>query len=148
MARVPIEASSGRTVHIGGRELVFFGGSSYLALSHHPRVLEALAAGAEQYGLSAGASRETTGNSVEHDLLELELARATGAEAALLCPEGFTANVALAQALAPDHALAVIDEAAHPSLFDAARAAGMEVETFEHRSARHAGNMMRRGAAR
>jgi 7-keto-8-aminopelargonate synthetase-like enzyme len=138
MARLPIEASSARTVRIAGRELVFFGGSSYLALAHDPRVLAALESGARECGLSSGASRETSGNTLEHEALEARVAKSTGFEAALLCPEGFAANVALAQALAIDRAAAVIDAGAHPSLFDAARAAGMSVATFAHRDARDA----------
>ena len=132
MARLPIQSSRGSTVVIDGRELDYFGGCGYLGLAQHPRVVEALVAGAARHGLSSGAARETTGNALVHDELELDLARHLGCEAAVLLPEGATANLAAAQALAPEHGLALVDERSHPSLFDAAQAAKLELRTFAH----------------
>jgi len=133
MARLPIESSQGTTVVLDGRELDYFGGCGYLGLAHHPRVVEALERGARRHGVSAGASRETTGNSRVHEALESDLARVLGCEAAILLPEGYTANFAAVQSLAEDHALALIDECSHPSLFDAARNAGLELVRVPHR---------------
>lgn len=132
MARLPIESSQSCKVVLDGRELDYFGGCGYLALAHHPRVVEALRAGALAHGISAGASRETTGNTRVHELLEADLARVFGCEAALLLPEGYTANLAAAQGLANDHAVALIDERSHPSLFDAAAMARLETQRIPH----------------
>lgn len=132
MARLAIEASTATRIALKGRELVYFGGCGYLGLAHHPRVLAALADGAQRFGLSAGASRETTGNCVVFDELERELAQRFHAPAALLTPEGYTANFVAAQVLAREHTIALIDERAHASVFDAARAAGMRVEVWPH----------------
>jgi 8-amino-7-oxononanoate synthase len=136
MPRLAIAKSSATTVEIDGRELLYFGGCGYLGLAHHRDVTRALGDALARHGVSSGASRETTGNSCEHDELERELARWLGAEAALLAPEGYIANIALAQGLAPQFRVALIDEHGHPSLFDGAAAAGMRVVKFAHSDAR------------
>lgn len=132
MARLAISRSTATTVEIDGRELLYFGGCGYLGLAHHPQVVRALADGLARYGVSSGASRETTGNTLEHDALESELAQWLGCEAVLLTPEGATANLSLAQGLVGMTKVACIDELAHPSLFDAAAAAGFSVHAYAH----------------
>ncbi len=128
--RVAIESSCGRTISIAGREFLFFGGCSYLALSHDPRVVAALTAAARRHGVSSGAARETTGNVVEHEALEGELAQALELEDALLLPEGATANLALGEALAGEFSLAFVDHEAHPSVFMAARLGSPRVQSY------------------
>ncbi len=128
--RVAIASSTGRTISIAGRELLFFGGCSYLALSHDPRVLGALNAAAARHGISSGASRETTGNVVEHEALERELAQALELEDALLLPEGATANLALGEALEGEFPLALVDSESHPTVLMAARLGSPRVERF------------------
>lgn len=132
MTRLAIAHSSATTVEIGGRELLYFGGCDYLGLAHDPRVVEALRGAALRFGVSAGASRETTGSASAHEALEADLARWLGFEAAVLLPDGYTANLAAAQALAQDGGVALIDQHAHPSLFDAAAAARLRVLPFAH----------------
>lgn len=132
-----IEQTIATAVWIDGVELVCFAGCNYLGLAHEPRVLSAASGAAARYGLSTSASRETSGNTPEHEGLEAEAAafvsrgRATG----LLLPDGYTANLAAAQGLAEDHTFAVVDERAHKSLGDAARLAGLGVVTYPHADA-------------
>jgi 8-amino-7-oxononanoate synthase len=131
-ARLPVEASSARTVTLHGREYLFFGGCGYLALGHEPRVLAALSAGAARYGTSSGAARETTGNVVEHEALEREIAAALGLEDALITPEGAGANLALCEALATEPIRCWVDADAHPTLRSAARFADPALREFQH----------------
>lgn len=132
MPRLAIQASSATRVVLDERELLYFGGCGYLGLAHHPRVVAALAEGAQRFGASAGASRETTGNCVAYDQLEHELARRIGVPEVVLTPEGYTANFVAAQALASERRVALIDSHSHPSLVDAAYAARLEVHTWAH----------------
>ena len=128
-SRLGVQASTSRTITLGGRELLFFGGCGYLALAHHPRVVAALVSGAERHGVSSGASRETTGNVDEHEALEREIAAALELESALLAPEGACANLALAESLTASRPgategafpLALVDREAHPTVLHAAR---------------------------
>ena len=128
----PLEGATATEAKLGDRVLTTFGGCNYLGLAQHPQVIEAAVRGAARYGLSTSASRRTTGNTAEHDALERELAAFTGHEAGLLLLDGFTANIAAMQTLAPSIRGVVIDERAHRSLFDASKAAGLTVQTFRH----------------
>ncbi len=118
-----------------GRELLFFGGCNYAGLGQHRDVLNAVSTHLPAFGLSAGASRTTTGNTSLHLSLENALAEFLQVEAAALLPDGYTANIAAVQALAAEgFCEALLDARAHPSLRDAARAAGLELRRFPHRT--------------
>ncbi|MBX3410994.1 MAG: aminotransferase class I/II-fold pyridoxal phosphate-dependent enzyme [Phycisphaeraceae bacterium] len=132
MSRLNVEHASATHLTADGRELLAFAGCNYLGLSQHPAVVQAAQQGLARYGISTTASRETTGNTIEHDLLELELAMLTRREAAILLAEGYTANFAACQALSRTHGVAILDARAHRSLRNAATAAGMQVFEYEH----------------
>lgn len=134
MPRLHVTSAGPTTMTVDGRDLVAFGGCNYLGLAHHPAVVAALLDGAQRFGISTTASRETTGNTQVHDDLERDLARWLGQDAAILVAEGYTANIAVAQSLARTHAVALIDARAHRSLRSAATAAGMQVFEYEHLS--------------
>jgi 8-amino-7-oxononanoate synthase len=131
--RTQVRASTARTVTLGERELLFFGGCGYLALAHEPRVRESLREASFRHGTSSGASRETTGNVEEHELLEAELARFLGLEAALLLPEGALANLALGEALGTRIPHALLDPEAHPTLVRAAGLGGASAAAWDPR---------------
>jgi 7-keto-8-aminopelargonate synthetase-like enzyme len=131
-------AASATTLAIDGRTLLSFAGCNYLGLAHHPRVIAALAEGLERHGISSGASRATTGNSTAHEALERDLARFLGRAAALLTPDGYLANLVVAQGLAPDHDVALVDEKCHASTRDALAASGWTVAEYAHADARSA----------
>jgi 8-amino-7-oxononanoate synthase len=132
MARLNVDSCTATHMTVDGRELLAFGGCNYLGLAHHPAVLGALREGLMRYGISTTASRETTGNTTVHEALERELAAFMGQEAAILTAEGYTANIAVAQALCHRHGVALIDARAHKSLRSAATSAGMQVFEYEH----------------
>ena len=134
-ARLAFDATTATTVVLDGRELVAFGGCNYLGLAHHPAVIDALQRGARETGVSSGASRETTGNHVAHEELERDLAQFLGTQSALLAPDGYLANLVVAQALAPDHSIALFDAKSHASVRDAIAAAGFESIEYEHAKA-------------
>lgn len=83
-------------------------------------------------GTSSHASRSTSGDtSLLHELESL-LASVLRTEAAVVLPDGYTANIAAVKALAGPGLTAVIDESAHPSLAEAA--AGLTIRRYKHAS--------------
>ena len=84
-------------------------------------MIAALKEGVEKYGLNVAASRLTTGNHVLYQQLEERLAAFFGSESALLVSAGYVTNLIVAQTLAGSFSHAIVDEKAHPSLWDAAR---------------------------
>lgn len=138
MPRIPVSAATATHVTVQGRKLLAFGGCNYLGLAHHPSVHEAVRTGLAAFGISTTASRETTGDTTVHDALEHELADFLGTQACLVTPEGYTANLALAQALAREHQVALVDEKSHRSVAHAVHAAGMMVNFYRHLDMDHA----------
>jgi 8-amino-7-oxononanoate synthase len=80
----------------------------------------------------AGASRLIFGTDPLHLLLERELARWVGAEAALLFPTGYAANMGVLSALATDGDLVVSDSLNHASIIDGCRLSRARVEVTPH----------------
>lgn len=110
-----------------GTKQLFFGGFDYHRLGTHPALVEAAANAAREHGLTTGGSRVTTGTHPLHEELERELAAFVLAEAALVVPTGYLANLIAVRALA-DHADRIaLPQRAHPSLRDAAQMAGLSV---------------------
>ncbi|MGH7243083.1 MAG: aminotransferase class I/II-fold pyridoxal phosphate-dependent enzyme [Phycisphaerales bacterium] len=139
MARIPVESASATEIVVEGKRLTGFGGCNYLGLAHHPEVLNAVRAGLDRYGLSTTASRETTGDTMAHESLEAELAGFLQTQQCLVTPEGYSANLALGQALARDYRVAITDEKCHRSVSHAVAAAGMRVIAYPHLDVRAAG---------
>jgi 8-amino-7-oxononanoate synthase len=96
-------------------------GNDYLGLRHDP----ALRVGAEHamraYSTSASASRLVGGSSDVHLDVESQIAGWLGAEAALVFPSGYQANVALLSSLPIDGDLVVSDALNHASVIDGLR---------------------------
>ncbi len=130
----PLQQFHRTCVRLGNRTLSYFSGCDYFRLSSHPRVLARLQKSISQFGLSVAASRLTTGNHCLYRELEQALARFFGAEAALLVANGYSSNLAAAQALAGEVTRAFVDERAHPSLQDAMRFLQCPVRRFKHRT--------------
>ena len=104
----------------------------------------------ERYGLSASASRTTTGTWDAHRQLEAALALWFDEEDAVLVPAGWSAATAVAQALAPDCDVVLLDDGAHPALSAAAVLTGLPTRSFAHFDAASArtARSARRGAER
>ena len=121
-------------VRAGGRKLTYFSGCDYFRLSSHPQITRAVLVGLSKFGLSVAASRLTTGNHPLYGKLERRVALFFDVDSALVVSSGYVANLAVAQGLAGQFSHALIDQAAHCSLKDAAELLGCPVLEFKHRS--------------
>lgn len=138
MPRLPISSAAATTLTLNGKKVVSFGGCNYLGLSFDPSVQAAMIDGLRQFGISTSASRQTTGNTLAHDRLEVALREFLGADDAIVVPDGYTANLAAAQALAATHRAAVIDSRCHRSIREAIAGTGATLVEFEHLNASQA----------
>ena len=139
-ARLAARETSGlkrvlKTVPAG---LTDFASNDYLGLTHHPRVIAAMAQATMECGAGAGASALIAGHSDRHASAERALATWKGTEAAVLLPSGYQAGHAAVQTIA---AVAkargtpvsfLLDRLAHASLIDAIRGSGMPFRVFVH----------------
>lgn len=124
--------SSGLWVEVDGKKLLNLAGNDYLALAGHPKLIAAAVAATQRYGTGSGASRLVTGHLDLHARVEAEFAAFKHAEAALLFPTGYAANLGVLTALAEPGDLVCQDKLNHASLIDAARMCAAEVRTYPH----------------
>lgn len=115
-----------------GVTLVNLAGNDYLGLASHPRLIAAAAEATTKYGTGSGASRLVTGHLPPHADAERAFAAFKHAEAAVLLPTGYTANLAVLTSLAGPGDLLCLDKLNHASLIDAARASGATVRVYPH----------------
>jgi 8-amino-7-oxononanoate synthase len=116
----------------GGRWLVNFGSNDYLGLAVDPRLADAARAAAARYGWGAGASPLVSGWTEAHQELVDALTAFERAEAALLFPTGFAANLGTLAALAGPGDAVYSDRLNHACLIDGARLARATVRVYPH----------------
>ena len=119
-------------MQIDGKDYLTFCGNDYLGLANHPEILKAFKEAADKFGVGSGAAHLINGHSIEHQLLEEELADFTGRERALLFSTGYMANLGVVNALLNrgDHLFS--DRLNHASLIDAGLLSKAKMQRYAH----------------
>lgn len=130
-----VESAATPRLTIEGREVINFGSNNYLSLSYHPDVVAAAQAATARFGTGVTGSRLLNGTLPLHLQLEAELADFYGAEAALVFPTGYVANLCGISGFLGRSDLAVVDKEAHNSLVTAVRLSGARLKRFRHNDA-------------
>jgi glycine C-acetyltransferase/8-amino-7-oxononanoate synthase len=132
-----VGSAQGPRVLLDGRRVLLLCSNNYLGLADHPRVREAAAEAALQWGAGAGASRLISGNMEPHRQLEERLAAFKGYEAALLFGSGYLANIGTISTLARAGEVVFSDELNHASIVDGCRLARAETFVYRHGDVEH-----------
>ena len=120
-------------------EITVWCSNDYLGMSHHPDVIRALTETAEACGVGAGGTRNISGTTNYHLLLEEELADLHGKESALLFTSAYVANQTTLMTLGkifPDCVM-ISDERNHASMIHGIQDSRMEKKIFRHNDAVH-----------
>ena len=131
--RRTIASAQGALVRSEGRTFINFSSNDYLGLTNDGRLVQALQAGAADYGVGSGASPLICGRSRAHEQLEEAVARQLGRSRAVLFSSGYLANLAVITSFAPRREnVVVMDRDNHASLIDGALLARAGLRRYAH----------------
>jgi 8-amino-7-oxononanoate synthase len=129
-------------VTVDGKPMLAFCSNDYLGLASHPKVIAALHAGIDQYGVGSGASHLISGHSRAHAVLEERLAEFLAPHLehtrALYFCTGYMANLAILSGLAAvsgkgSAGTELFSESLnHASLIDGAKLARAKLQVYPH----------------
>jgi len=138
-----VSGPTGPVVQTEEGEKLLFCSNDYLGLASDPRLVEAMAGAAREWGVGACSSRLVCGNGDLHTAVERRAAQFSGTEAAVLFPSGYQANLGALGALAEEGDEIFSDALNHASLIDGCRLSRADVRVFWHNDVAHLETLLR-----
>ena len=128
----PFSSAQDTEVMINGQKVLMLGSNSYMGLTNHPEIKEAVHAAVKKYGSGCAGSRFLNGTLDIHLELEEELARFVGKEAVLLYSTGFQANFGTIGCMVGRGEYVIADKDDHASIVDGCLLCFGKFVRFDH----------------
>jgi 8-amino-7-oxononanoate synthase len=128
----PVQSAPGDEVVVDGKPCIMAGSNNYLGLVNHPKVKEAAARAAIEFGSGCTGSRFLNGTLDLHLELEHRLAKFIGKERALVFSTGFQTNLGTISCLVGKNDAVLIDRQDHACIVDGARLSYGKLHKFAH----------------
>ncbi|MGZ4121052.1 MAG: glycine C-acetyltransferase [Actinomycetota bacterium] len=137
-----LEREQNARTRFDGKDVVNLASNNYLGLAAHPRLKEAAAKAAMEFGAGSGAVRTIAGTMTLHKTLEERFAAFKDAESAILFQSGFTANAGCVAAILGPEDVIVSDQLNHASIIDGARLSRATIKVFPHKDTEAAATLL------
>lgn len=121
------------------KPVITFCSNDYMSMGQHPSVTKAMIDVITRNGAGAGGTRNISGSTHYHSMLESELADLHGKDSALLFTSGFVANdsaIGILGKIIPDMHI-FSDESNHASLIEGVRHSSCTKHIFRHNDTHH-----------
>lgn len=125
------------TTTLNNSEYLYFSGTSYYSLHSNKQVINSSIKALEEYGIGSAVSRLTYGCTPLLSELENKISNFFNTDDSVFLPSGYMTSLASFKALIILKNIEVIyiDEGAHYSVYDGARATGLPMIKFKHQDA-------------
>jgi glycine C-acetyltransferase len=144
-----VQAPQAPRTRMDGRDIINLSSNNYLALSNHPKVVEAGREAIRKFGLGTASVRFICGTMSCHLELERKIREFIGCEAATTYISCWDANVGLMPTLAPTPQDAIFSDALnHASIIDAIRLSKAQRFIFKHANYAELEEMLKGAKAR